>query len=106
MKTGDVVLVKDENQSRGDWRLGRIESINESDDRQTRSALLTVISKGGRRGNIRRGVRALYPLEIRDVSIKAATDLDKGQNNVYKLTSSRPKCEAKTLEELKRIFHS
>ena len=52
MKKGDVVLVKDENQGRSDWRLERIKSINESEDGQVKSALLTVTSKGGRHGNI------------------------------------------------------
>jgi hypothetical protein len=60
---GDIVIIHDENQSRGLWKLGKIELIQGADG-EVRGAVVKTYS-GGRSHLLRRPVQRLYPLEIR-----------------------------------------
>ena len=61
---GDIVIIHDENQPRGLWRLGKIEELIQGTDGEVRGAVVKTYS-GGRTSLLRRPVQRLYPLEVR-----------------------------------------
>ena len=65
MKTGDVVLVFDENLKRGFWKLGRIESLIVGKDEVVRGAKVRVMTKGNP-VYLNRPVQKLYPVELNE----------------------------------------
>lgn len=66
VKTGDVVIVHDDDQPRGLWRLGRIERLIVGSDNQVRGAVVKVKTKKRKPTFLKRPVQKLYPLEIND----------------------------------------
>ena len=60
---GDIVIVHDENQPRGLWKLGKIEELIQGADGNVRGAIVKMPSGG--QSTLRRSVQHLYPLEIR-----------------------------------------
>jgi len=62
---GDVVIVHDENQPRGKWRIGRVEAFVTGSDGHVRGAVVRVKTKAGRLAKLRRPLQRLYPLEVR-----------------------------------------
>ena len=64
MSTGDIVIVHDDNQPRGKWRVGKIENHITGSDGCVRGAVVRVQTKGGKSTTLRRPVHRLYPLEI------------------------------------------
>ena len=63
VSVGDVVVVHDDGQPRGFWRLGRVEELLIGRDGRVRGAVLRVATKG-RCSILRRPLQLLYPLEI------------------------------------------
>jgi len=61
---GDVVIVHDEDQPRGKWRIGKVENLITGSDGCVRGAVVRVKTKGGRTSTLRRPVQRLYPLEV------------------------------------------
>ena len=61
---GDVVIVHEENQPRGKWRVGKILDLIAGADSCIRGAVVEVRSKGGTSVKLKRPVQRLYPLEI------------------------------------------
>ena len=68
---GDVVLVRDSDQPRMQWRLGRIERLLEGSDGAVRGASLRVQS-GKKTSLLNRPIQHLYPLEA-SITTDAAT---------------------------------
>jgi hypothetical protein len=66
VKIGDVVIVHDDDQPRGLWRLGRIEKLITGADNRVRGAVVKVKSKKRRPTTLKRPLQKLYPLEIND----------------------------------------
>lgn len=62
---GDVVIVHDEDQPRGKWRIGKVEALVTGSDGCVRGAVVRVKTKAGRITKLRRPVQRLYPLEVR-----------------------------------------
>ena len=62
---GDVVIVHDEDQPRGKWRIGKVETLVTGSDGHVRGAVVRVKTKAGRLTRLRRPVQRLYPLEVR-----------------------------------------
>lgn len=62
--TGYIVIVHDDNQPRGKWRVGKIENHITGSDGCVRGAVVRVQTKGGKSTTLRRPVHRLYPLEI------------------------------------------
>ena len=65
VSVGDVVVVHEEDQPRGKWRVGKILDLIVGSDGCTRGALVQVRSKGGKCTKLRRPVQRLY-LPFRD----------------------------------------
>ena len=61
---GDVIIVHDEDQPRGKWRIGKVEALVKASDGQVRGAVVRVKNKAGRRTKLRRPVQRLYPVEV------------------------------------------
>ena len=62
VSVGDVVVVHEEDQPRGKWRVGKILDLIVGSDGCTRGALVQVRSKGGKCTKLKRPVQRLYPL--------------------------------------------
>ena len=60
---GDVVVIHNDDQPRGMWKLGKVEELMTSPDGEQRAAILRV-SKGRTAKHLRRPVQRLYPLEM------------------------------------------
>ena len=61
---GDLVLVHDESQPRGFWRLAKVEDTITGKDGWVRGAKLKVSARGGRSTGLQRPLSLLYPLEV------------------------------------------
>ena len=65
---GDVVLIEDEDQPRGMWKLARIQSLITGSDGRTRGAVVRVLSSGGP-STLQRPLQRLYPVEVTTGSV-------------------------------------
>ena len=61
---GDVVVVHDEAQPRGFWKLAKVEDTIMGDDGNVRGAILRLPEKNGRQRRLQRPLQKLYPLEV------------------------------------------
>ena len=78
---GDVVIVHEENQPRGKWRVGKILDLIAGADSCIRGAVVEVRSKGGKSVKLKRPVQRLYPLEIQcEVPVRQASEDCSSQN--------------------------
>ena len=60
---GDIVLIEEDRLPRSMWRLGRIAELVNSKNGAVRAAVIDVINSKGSRGQMRRPINKLYPLE-------------------------------------------
>ena len=60
------MVVHDEDQPRGMWRLGRVERLIEGTDILVRGAVVKVGFKNRRSAILKRPIQTLYPLEVND----------------------------------------
>ena len=65
VSVGDVVIVHDEDQPRGKWRIGKVEALVTGSDGHARGTVVRVKTKAGRLTKLRRPVQRLYPLKVR-----------------------------------------
>ena len=65
ISVGDIVIVKDDHQPRGLWKLGIVQELMEGRDGQTRAAVVKVASRDQQHTILKRPVQLLYPLETR-----------------------------------------
>ena len=73
MSVGDLVLVHDETHPRSYWKMGKVERLLMSQDRQSRGAEVRVQGRGSSGGGLlRRSLQLLYPLEVNCSTSKAA----------------------------------
>ena len=61
---GDVVLIHDEDNPRGFWKIARVDRLISGRDGSVRGAALKVASKSGTPTTLQRPLQRLYPLEI------------------------------------------
>ena len=108
VKNGELVVVHDDNLSRGQWRLSRIEEVIKGSDRQVRGARVRMQTKT-RRSTVL--VQLLYPLKINcqpsqdDVSATTTADslMDHAtDNNANRETRSCPQ-RAATVRARKNV---
>ena len=60
---GDIVLIEDGKLRRSMWRIGKIVELIYSKNNEVRAAVVDVISETGKKGQIRRPINKLYPIE-------------------------------------------
>ena len=73
VSVGDLVLVHDETHPRSYWKMGKVERLLMSQDRQSRGAEVRVQGRGSSGGGLlRRSLQLLYPLEVNCSTSKAA----------------------------------
>ncbi|MCP4460291.1 MAG: hypothetical protein GY816_20040 [Cytophagales bacterium] len=77
---GEVVLIKSD-EPRGCWRMGRIVHFFPSKDGLVRVAKVQIISKQGKSTIVRRSVRQLYPLEIRENVSRECRDVSREEES-------------------------
>ena len=63
VSVGDIVIVHNDDQPRGMWKLGRIEELVGA-DHEVRGAVLRVARQGRQAERLTRPVQKLYPLEL------------------------------------------
>ena len=81
VSVGDVVVVREEDQPRRKWRVGKILDLILGSDGCTRGGLVQVRSKGGKCTKLRRPVQRLYPLEIQcEVPVQQTAEVSSSQN--------------------------
>ena len=61
---GDIVLIHNEDNPRGFWKMARVERLISGRDGSVRSAVLKVTSKKGTPTTLQRPLQRLYPLEV------------------------------------------
>lgn len=61
---GDLVMVYNEKQTRGFWKMGKVENLIVGRDEKVRGATLRVSSGNGKSSVLQRPIALLYPLEI------------------------------------------
>ena len=101
---GDVVVVKDDASKRLFWKLGVVKDLITGDDQQARAAVVKVSDPKGHTSLLRRSVRHLYPIEVRDEDIEDVPSTEEELVTVSQVDpSSRPRREAaRRGEELRR----
>lgn len=101
---GDVVVVKDDASKRLFWKLGVVKDLITGDDQQVRAAVVKVSDPKGHTSLLRRSVRHLYPIEVRDEDIEDVPSTEEESVTVSQVDpSSRPRREAaRRGEELRR----
>ena len=64
ISVGEIVIIKDDHQPRGLWKLGIVQELMEGRDGQTRAAVVKVASRDQQHMILKKPVQLLYPLEI------------------------------------------
>ena len=64
VSVGDIVIVHNDDQPQGMWKLGRIEELLVGADHEVRGAVLRVARQGRQAERLMRPVQKLYPLEL------------------------------------------
>ena len=65
ISVGEMVLVHEDNQCRGSWKLGKVEKLIKSDDHKIRAAVVKVSGEGKKAKQLKRPINKLYSLEVR-----------------------------------------
>ena len=93
IKEGDIVTIHQDKMPRGFWRLGKVETIIQGEDKNVRGATVKVVSPNGKSIVINRPLSKLYPVEVRDRCPKVVTDinLEKVVESVRSKEHGRPK---------------
>ena len=86
---GDVVVVKDDASKRLFWKLGVVKDLITGDDQQVRAAVVKVSDPKGRTSLLRRSVRHLYPIEVRDEDIEDSPAIEEESVTVSQVDSNR-----------------
>ena len=110
---GQIVLIYDEKQPRGLWRLGAVKGLIRGSDGEFRGATVFTHSEGGRSVVLNRPVQHLYPLEVqsnvddREINENSTESLmDRSTDQVVKVKTNRPKRKAATLARDKVYAHT
>ena len=96
IKEGHIVTIHQDKMPRGFSRLGKVEMLIQSKDKNIGGATLKVVSPNGKLTIINRSLSKLYPVEVRDKCPKGVTDInsEKVVENVESKEHGHPKCAA------------
>jgi len=117
ISVGDIVVIKDEQLPRGQWKLGVVQSLLTGRDGQARAATVKLASSGRQHSVLRRPIQLLFPLEIHGElpvnepsstsNSKSPPTLEKPEPNPSGESSSRPRrAAAKQADEVRRRWIS
>ncbi len=67
IEIGDIVIVKEPNMIRGQWKIAVVEELIPSADEEVRGATVRVVNSKGKLTYLRRPVKVLFPLEVNEV---------------------------------------
>lgn len=90
---GDVVLLHDDSNPRGFWKLARVQELLTGRDQKVRSAVVSVPAKGGRTKTLNRPVQKLYPLETTPNQEQTHEKEDESQGS-NQVSQTRPRRRA------------
>ena len=106
---GDLVMVHNENQPRGFWKMAKVQSLIVGKDGKVRGATLRVSSGSGKSTVLQRPTALLYPLEINCHDAIAESEVQNGERldrevpaEKVRETPERPRREA-ALQAVKRM---
>ena len=105
IKTGDIVLIHDENLPWQNWRLGEVTGWIESRDGYERGAVLQVASKKGKHIKLRRPIQKLVPLEVNTGKPPENGNVEGVQQPKPRPETSRPprRAAAATADVIRRL---
>ena len=66
----DVVIMKEDNVHRRNWRLAQFEKLLKGIDGEIRGAEIVVADKNGKLSRMQRALQLLYPLEAKELNAK------------------------------------
>ena len=78
VKIGDIVLVHDQDQPRGFWKVARVKKLIIGRDGLVRGAALGLPSKNGQQTTLQRPLQLIYPLEITQSEYHPVNRSDEG----------------------------
>ena len=87
---GDLVMVHNEKQPRGFWKMAKVENLIIGKDQKTRGATLRVSSGNGKSTVLQRPIALLYPLEINCCDTTARVNSSEGETEVQNEESEIP----------------
>ena len=64
IESGDIVIVKDGNSCRGEWKVAIVEELIPSKDNEFRGAEIRVVNRKGTLTRLRRPIQSLFPIEV------------------------------------------
>ena len=83
---GDVVLIKEDNVKRGQWKMGVVNDLITSKDGITRGAKVRIVKKG-KPDILNRPCQKLYPLEVQSHCQKRSENLNESEEHGRKENS-------------------
>ena len=88
-----MVLVHQDNQRRGSWKLGKVEQLIKGDDHKVRSAIVKVNGEGKKANQLKRPINKLYSLEVRsqDEDKSNSENVPETQANIEQLVQDQQK---------------
>ena len=107
IRIGEIVLLKDEKSRRMFWKLAKVENVIKGPDGIARIATVKVLNNDKRTVNLKRSIKHLIPMEVRQNEDSKGKDNDqrkKGelQNNNLEDQRERPRRDAKAIGEIRR----
>ena len=106
IEESDVVIIKEDNVHRGNWRLARVDKLLKGTDGEIRGAEIVVADKNGKLSRIWRALQLLYPLEAKELCSKKPKELNVKQNTVEPVMHRKSKREAALTGNLLRKLRS
>ena len=87
---GDVVIVKNDVSNRIFWKLAVVQDLIAGDDQQVRIALVKVSDHQGNSRLLRKSVKHLYPIKVRNKDTEESQTPNNEENTVTVHSSKNP----------------
>ena len=108
IRVGELVMVHNEKQRRGLWKLGKVERLVKGEDDKVRSAIVRVHGDGRKGNTLKRPINKLYPLEVTSaenttkLGVEDTPRANVAQQSTHKKESTRPKRRTAIKADLQR----
>ena len=94
IEESDVVIIKEDNVHRGNWRLAQVDKLLKGTDGEVRGAEIVVADKNGKLSRMRHALQFMYPLEAKELYSKKPKELNVKQNTTEPVMHRKSKREA------------